>query len=318
MDVMKSHSLFSSKTAFTRRSALSLLGSLLAGTHTGLGAESSSSRIKVALCFDGSKSHAKLKDVVNFGNELTRTSGLPAKFTMYANSTYWHTGGLDTPDIGYGGSEKDIAKRVQLTQNIIDNGHELGSHTVRHCDGSQWSFQQWDEELREYDLHVAQRFTTLSGAPYKCTGFRAPYLAINDNLYKALKKNNYTYDFSQVGRPVEHRKGLLTVSVPSWKRDNGKYTIGMDYNWQDDGLSNAEVSAQLQQELAKPVILLSLHFANYMGPGESRSYYDLVKEFCKKGAKERRFEFVTMKDYTDGLQSGNKSGKKVLGTRARR
>lgn len=294
------------------------MSSIFAGTHLGLGAEAPSQRTKVALCFDGSKSHEKLKDMVNFGDELTRLSGLPAKFTMYANSTYWHTGGLNTPDIGYGGSERDITKRIQLTQNIIDNGHELGSHTVRHCNGKEWSFKQWDEELREYDEHVAQRFRATNGTPYKCTGFRAPYLAINDNLYKALKKNDYTYDFSQVGRPVEHRKGLLTVSVPSWKRDNGKYTIGMDYNWQDDGLSNAEVSAQLQRELAKPVILLSLHFANYMGPGESRSYYNLVKDFCRAGARDRRFEFVTMKAYTDGLQSGKKSTKKGVSTRLRR
>jgi len=304
-------------TIFNRRSAVRLLGGLLAGTHLGFGA-TSSSRIKVALCFDGSKSHAKLKDIVNFGNELTRLSGLPAKFTMYANSTYWHTGGLDTPDIGYGGSEKDIAKRVQLTQNILNAGHEMGSHTVRHFNGKEWSFKQWDTELHEFDQHVAQRFSAQNGSPYKCTGFRAPYLAINDNLYKALKKNNYTYDFSQVGRPIESRHGILTISVPTWKRDNGEYTISMDYNWQDDKVSNNEVSAQLQKELSNPVILLSLHFANYKAPGASKSYYNLVKDFCRVGAKNRRFEFVTMKSYTDGLKTEKKSTKKAINTRSRR
>ncbi len=315
---MQSHTIHSSSTSYTRRSAVGILGSLLAGTHLGLGAGSKSERIKVALCFDGSKSHAKLKDVVNFGGELTRLSGLPAKFTMYANSTYWHTGGLGTPDIGYGGTEKEIARRVQLTQNILDAGHEMGSHTVRHCNGKEWSLKQWDTELCEFDEDVAERFRDQSGAPYKCTGFRAPYLAINDNLYKALKKNNYTYDFSPVGSPVEFRHGILTVSVPSWKRDNGKYTISMDYNWQDDKMSNAEVSAQLHRELSNPVILLSMHFADYTAPGTTKSYYDLVKDFCREGARDRRFEFITMKTYTDELRKEMKSPRRAMSSRRRR
>jgi len=286
----------------TRRSAIQLLGGLLAGTQMGHGFGLWPRRTKVVLCFDGSKSHEKLEDIVKFGDELTQLNGRPARFTMYANSTYWFTGGLGTPEIGYGGSKADIAKRLRLTQAILDAGHELGSHTVRHCNGSQWSYAQWDKELSWFDQHVAERFTAQDGSPYKCVGFRAPYLAINDELYKALRDNGYVYDFSQVGRAPEYRHDVLTLSVPSWKLANGQYSIGMDYNWMVDGVSNAEVLRQLWGEASQKVVFLSLHFADYRAQGEQQNYYDLVKEFCRECARQDRFEFVTMKDYVEGIR----------------
>lgn len=294
-----------STDVLTRRTLIKSLGTTVVSLPVlGLpsGEEPDEVRTRVILCYDGSKNHAKLQGITEFGDELSKLSELPARFTIYANSAYWHTGGLNGSDIGYGGTEEEIQKRIELTQKIIDAGHEMGSHTVRHRNGKKWSFEKWNFEISEFDRHVAERFRSKDGKPYKCRGFRAPYLAWNKQMYRALKNNGYVYDVSQVGKPTVLEDDIIQISVPLWRRKSGRYLVSMDYNWQASKIGNNELEELLENERNNSVIILSMHFENYKSPDSSKTYEELIQDFCRTGAREKRFQFISMATYAEELR----------------
>jgi hypothetical protein len=253
---------------------------------------------KVILCFDGSKSNSKWREVIDLGKRISDITGNSAHFSDYANSGYLFTKLDGGSDIGWGGSNEEIELRKKLVQEAIDEGHDIGSHTVRHKDGSNWSKSQWFEELREFDEHFANFFHDVNGNPYKPVGFRAPYLGYNDALYQALRELDYVYDVSIPGDFVREKNGITVVGLPMYQRDSGSSVLGMDYNWHVSNVSDKELERMLNREEAKknPVII-SLHFSDWKH-GE-KSYYDVCVDFMLRGAKEGRFSFCSMKEFVD-------------------
>lgn len=248
---------------------------------------------EVILCFDGCGPSEKWRRVHRLADRIAELAGF-AHFTVYGCGAQLLTK-LPGSTIGSGWDQREVDERIRLTQSAIDKGFEFGNHTMRHKNGANWGVQQWLDELGEFDELVARLFTDRAGKPYKPLGFRAPYLAINDNMYRALKSLDYVYDFSQVGGKVKEVSGILVRGLPLYERDNGRKIGGMDYNWHIANITDAELERMLWRYEAsnggKPLVI-SLHFSD-LGHG-SRSYFDVVSDFLIALAKKGPSKFISM------------------------
>ena len=82
--------------------------------------------------------------------------------------------------------------KPELLDLILDNGHEIGFHTMKHDRIDSPNFKEkFEEEIKKFDK--------LTGG--KSKGFRAPSFSLNTNsswLIDVLEENNYVYDSSVV------------------------------------------------------------------------------------------------------------------------
>jgi hypothetical protein len=286
-----------SREIFLKTTALSLLGIPLLNEEA-----NSQQKKKVILCFDGSRDNSKWMSSISLSKKLSDVVGHRVSFTYYVNSAYFFTKIKGRSEIGYGGTKEEIDLRLKLVQEAINEGHEIGSHTVRHQHGHSWSYLQWLDELSEFDEHIAHFFKDKQGKPYKSIGFRAPYLEWNENLYKSLKELNYIYDVSMVGNHTLKKQNIITKGVPLYHRPNGKIILGMDYNWHISKLSDCELEKMLSYELQSfnnEPIIISLHFSDWKHG--NISYFEVVENFLTKGAKNNSLDFCSMKEYINSL-----------------
>ncbi len=248
---------------------------------------------EVILCFDGCGPAEKWRRVHGLADRIAELAGF-AHFTVYGCGAQLLTK-LPGSTIGSGWDQREVDERIRLTQSAIDKGFEFGNHTMRHKNGTNWGLQQWLDELAEFDALVASLFADRAGKPYKPVGFRAPYLAINQNMYRALKGLGYIYDFSQVGTRVREVSGIIVKGLPLYERDNGKKIGGMDYNWHMANITDAELERMLWRYEASngsEPLVISLHFSD-LGHG-SRNYFDLVSDFLIALAKKGSYRFISM------------------------
>ncbi|MEE9322782.1 MAG: hypothetical protein V3U76_20230 [Granulosicoccus sp.] len=140
-----------------------------------------------------------IRDKVNHsgsGNPAT-FDGTPARVTFFNRSGYqesWH-------------SDDPVFVKRAWHAAMID-GHETGNHTTDHEHGTDFSRAQWNNQMRDTQTALSKPFdaaeepgnassTTGMGASLaKLTGFRTPYLEYNDDMFKALIQNGFTYDTS--------------------------------------------------------------------------------------------------------------------------
>ena len=82
--------------------------------------------------------------------------------------------------------------KPEILDLILDNGHEIGFHTMRHSRIDSPNFiEQFDNEVK--------KFHSLTNG--KSKGFRAPSFSLNNNSSRVidiLENNNYKYDSSVV------------------------------------------------------------------------------------------------------------------------
>lgn len=103
---------------------------------------------------------------------LTNPNGKPIPLTYYVNATY---------------SEPDLIYRRYL------EGHEITNHTATHATGQQTSLETWQQEISQLQRFLTEKVGLPAG---HSVGFRAPYLATNEEMWKALKASNMLYDTS--------------------------------------------------------------------------------------------------------------------------
>jgi peptidoglycan/xylan/chitin deacetylase (PgdA/CDA1 family) len=253
-------------------------------------------KTEVILCFDGSGPLDKWRRVLELYDKLAELTG-SAHFTVYACGAQL-VSKMPGSTIGAGGEGKEVEERLRLIQHAMDEGHEIGNHSVRHKNGRSWSVQQWYDELAEFDAYMARFFKDQEGKPYKPLGFRAPYLAVNDNMYRALERLDYSYDLSQVGDFTKKIGRIVAKGMPMYVRDGGKRILGMDYNWYIDGITDAELERMLSRyalSVKTNHIVISLHFSDY-GHG-NRNYFQTVSDFLMSLARKGGYQFVSMIDH---------------------
>ena len=85
-----------------------------------------------------------------------------------------------------------LEHKPELLDLILDNGHEIGFHTMKHARIDSPNF-------REHFDNEVKKFAKLTNG--KSKGFRAPSFSLNNNsswVIDILEKNNYVYDSSVV------------------------------------------------------------------------------------------------------------------------
>ena len=59
--------------------------------------------------------------------------------------------------IGRAYSDDEVLVRLALTQQAINEGHEIGNHGVRHDDGGGWDHARWTKEFDEFHSIMDKR-----------------------------------------------------------------------------------------------------------------------------------------------------------------
>jgi len=146
-------------------------------------------------------------------------------------------------EIPFGGSQENLEARIMLMNKLYLKGNEFASHAVGHFDGATWTIADWEKEFNSYHklfddivlnngLAVSPR---LVFSFKKVVGFRAPYLAVNSDLFRVLQSNHYRYDASGIGNPDAWPSkigGLWHFNLANLKiAGTNKDTISMDYNF---------------------------------------------------------------------------------------
>jgi peptidoglycan/xylan/chitin deacetylase (PgdA/CDA1 family) len=103
--------------------------------------------------------------------------------------------GRNRPVITYAPSVASIQKRAENIRALHNLGVEIGSHTVRHDHGGEWSQQRWRDEFRDH-----QRVLDLLNLPTP-QGYRAPFLETNAAMYQVMRDYQMIYDTSRGERP---------------------------------------------------------------------------------------------------------------------
>jgi hypothetical protein len=99
--------------------------------------------------FDGSKSIRMWLDTMGFARELSDETGKELRWTYFINTAYYSTT-VQGSEIGRAASKNDALIRWAITQQAINEGHEIANHTVRHHNGQTWSNAQWKAEIDEF------------------------------------------------------------------------------------------------------------------------------------------------------------------------
>ncbi len=118
--------------------------------------------------FDGSQRFGMWVATMDFARRLERETGKRVRFTYFINTAFYDRG-VRGSWIGTAESAEEETVRWALTQQSLNEGHEIGDHSVRHQDGSTWTADAWRAELGEFHSLVAEHLfepvTDGSGTP---------------------------------------------------------------------------------------------------------------------------------------------------------
>jgi peptidoglycan/xylan/chitin deacetylase (PgdA/CDA1 family) len=88
-------------------------------------------------------------------------------------------------------------------RRLYDAGHEIAVHTMSHATGADSSLTRWRQEI----AGAKRTLNLLAGIPEdEIVGFRAPFLALNNDTFRVLAEREFLYDASI----LEHLSGLST------------------------------------------------------------------------------------------------------------
>ncbi len=296
----------------------------------------------VVLSFDGSKSVGMLKETLDFGEKM-RNEQKPLHFTYFINAAYFLTSATapryqppeherGVSSIGFSNNARDIPQRMQGFNEAYVQGHEIGSHSVGHFNGSGWSYDDWMQEFNSFSFLMSQvqenNQTVKIEDPLFLSsihGFRAPSLGVNRNLYSVLSDMGFTYDSSGVGRmdswPTRDTNGVWHIPLGSiFFGPEHRPGVAMDYSiWMHQ--SNARETAlrgseEWQHDFAEVEDAYMNYFnTNYKGSrapiviGHHFSkwndgvYWEAMKSFAEQVCGQPHVRCVTFKELVEYLNS---------------
>ncbi len=219
----------------------------------------------IALSFDGSKSTPMLQETLDFQKKL-QAMGISLRFTYFISGSYFltqETGKIyqaprqkaGASNIGFSYSANDIAPRVALFNTAHLAGNEVTSHSVGHFDGSNWTYDEWRQEFRQFNsilFHTIENNPSVKIDPWviginDIVGFRAPYLGFNQELYRALHDAHFIYDASGFARggewPQKDAYGIWRIPLGTVYIGQSRHpVIAMDYSiWKFQSDAKEEV-----------------------------------------------------------------------------
>ena len=106
--------------------------------------------------FDGGSSpYQSWVATLEFARELGTKYHHPLRLTYFVTTAFYDPA-VTGSAVGKAASRDEVLVRWALTQQAINEGHEIANHTVRHQDGSAWTAAQWRAELSEYQALVTR------------------------------------------------------------------------------------------------------------------------------------------------------------------
>lgn len=203
----------------------------------------------VLISFDGAH------DIAQWQRSRTLAAVTGARFTYFLSCVYLLSPqhktdyrapgkGAGKSNVGFASSKEDVARRLQQIRFAASEEHEIASHACGHFDGSNWTKADWLKEFASFKriLGDAYEINGIDGEPSNwkafaasaVKGFRAPYLATGNGLYKALEEAGYRFDASGVSSgpalPGEDA-GVARFSLPQIAEGpSSRRVIAMDYN----------------------------------------------------------------------------------------
>ncbi|GHH63156.1 polysaccharide deacetylase [Lentzea cavernae] len=146
-------------------------------------------------------------------------------------------------DIDFGGTKQDVASRIGYLNQVIADGHEIGTHYNGHfcSNGTQpsvdkWDTAAWNAELAQFKQIVDKsRAAGLNLPADAVRGGRTPCLEGNwDQAFPAMAANGLVYDTSKVALGVQWptvQNGLYEFPMPEVRVPAlGKQVVMMDFN----------------------------------------------------------------------------------------
>lgn len=203
----------------------------------------------IAFAFDGSKSLRMWQETLDFA----KANGL--HFTYFVSgpnfiadefASYYkgprHSFGHS--DIGFGGSVEEVAARIAFVRRAYREGHEIAAHANGHWDASNWSEDEWIDELKQFEdilanTHKINGIKNANSREWRriigsVAGFRAPLLISTRAERRALATMGYTYDTSRTNTrdywPEVGIEGLWNFPLASLPLSSGS-VLSMDYNF---------------------------------------------------------------------------------------
>ena len=173
----------------------------------------------VMLAFDNCQENGTWQEISDFVDQMNATNKDTLHFTFFLSAVGLLTdkskmvyvdpiGRAGKSNIDFGGSTRDVLKRIAWLNKMRGDGNEIGSHAVGHFSGKSWTADQWRHEIQQFDNiidHVVENngFTGPQAALAKLdftskdiVGFRAPYLDGNKELDQVLEESGFEYDTS--------------------------------------------------------------------------------------------------------------------------
>ncbi len=291
----------------------------------------------VLLAFDGSYANDFWQESRDFAKEAAR-AGKPLKFSYFINASYYipredrrgnqlysppkHNRGSSA--IGWGDNDADVARRITQTNAAFNEGHEIGSHTVGHWDGSTWSAAEWESEFSQFDTLLFD--TNHPGAPAwafgpeASVGFRAPQLGHSPGLFPTLVAHGYVYDTSKSGPSSywpERVGGVWNMALAQLRIvGSEKRTLSMDYNFyvaDSKGLPDAANKAKYKKQMLdtyqayfnanyngnRAPIHIGHHFSKWNGG----AYWEAMKEFALAVCAKPNVKCTTYKEFSAFLDT---------------
>ncbi len=99
--------------------------------------------------FDGSQRFGMWVDTMQFTRDFEARHGKALHWTYFINTCYYDQT-VSGSWIGKAESRDEEIARWALTQQALNEGHEIANHAVLHQDGTNWSVERWREEFTNF------------------------------------------------------------------------------------------------------------------------------------------------------------------------
>ena len=306
----------------------------------------------VVLSFDGSKSVDMLNETLEFERKMI-AKGKALHFTYFINGAYFlapensylYTGPgqkSGVSKIGFSDKASDIADRVSAFNMAFREGNEIASHLVGHFNGIRWTYDSWKQEFTSFNdiLSNVQKYNSsvpippLEFSPSAITGFRAPDLSVNENLYKILQNFHFTYDASGIGLiedwPHKDNYGIWHIPLGSIYIGLKRVpTISMDYSiwsYQSQNINIAKKGSALWTAFHDEVLSAYMDYfnsnyngsrapiiiANHFSKWNDGVYWEAMKTFAERVCGEANVRCVTFKELVNYLNTYGVPKLKIL------
>ena len=269
----------------------------------------------VLFSFDGAGSHAHWQRVLPLAEKVNAhvTGFLSGIYLLpdHLRGEYEGPGhGRGRASISFGGTDAEVATRIDDLNTAYRQGHEIGTHYNGHfCAGNEpsggrWSKADWTSELDQFFSILRDAAARGLAVPESAVkGGRVPCLEGDpEEFLPAVGERAMTYDTSVTSEGVawpELRDGVWEFRVPVVRVPalSGKRVIMMDYNlWyslngaKEDPSRDAEFTAvtldtyraayQAAYNTNRAPLTVGNHFNDWSGGAFSRATEQFMNEVC--------------------------------------